>query len=400
MVDQTRKRILVLTSTFPRWQGDSEPRFVLDLCKHLSRYFELRVLAPHTNGSSFQEVVEGVEVHRFRYFPVSFQGVAYEGGIAARLGENPFRLLQVPFFLIFQWLAIRQQVKTWQPDVIHAHWIIPQALVAAVRLASVPPILCTSHGGDLFGLRGRFWKKLKKWALNRCESVTVVSQSMVGEIESILPGNRAEVIPMGTDLANLFTPPEDNNNRDDNHIVFVGRLVAKKGVQYLLQAVSILNQDGINIRLTIIGDGPLREPLQEHACALNIGDRVEFTGGLSHEMLPDYYRRATMAVFPFIIADDGDQEGFGLVVTEAMGCMCPVVASDLPAVRQNIRQGENGLLVRPGDPQQLADAIRFVLSHDEKIKHMTAHARRDANDRFGWDVIGRKYCHAIKCVIR
>src|SRR5690606_22279057 len=91
-------RILVVTSTFPRWPKDNEPRFILDLCRHLADFAEIRVLAPHAPGAAIEETLEGVDVTRFRYFFERWQSVTYAGGIVGRIRQNPWRLLQVPLF--------------------------------------------------------------------------------------------------------------------------------------------------------------------------------------------------------------------------------------------------------------------------------------------------------------
>lgn len=388
-----KPRILVLTSTFPRWAGDSEPRFVLDLCRHLAESADVRVLAPHTRGAAFEEVLEGVTVRRFRYFFTPWQSLAYSGGIMARVRANPLRLLLLPFFLVAFTRAVRAAVRDWSPDVIHAHWIIPQGLVAAFAGSAGAPVLCTSHGGDLQALQGAFFAKLKAWILRRCRYVTVVSESMVARVRALVPECRVEVIPMGTDLTMLFTPSPIS--RDACHLLFVGRLVEKKGVRYLLDALGILVRRYPDLTLTIAGDGPLRSSLERRAAELGIVDRVHFLGGVPHSSLPDFYRRATLAVFPFVVAADGDQEGFGLVVVEAMGCGCPVIASDLPAVRSSIEPGVTATLVAPTDVAALAAAIaKYLDDPAERAKHADAALVR-VHDRFDWHPIAGRYRRVI-----
>jgi glycosyltransferase involved in cell wall biosynthesis len=390
-----RPRVLVLTSTFPRWSGDSEPRFVLDLCRHLAGDAEVRVLAPHTRGAAFEEILEGVEVRRFRYFFTRYQSLAYAGGIMARLRANPLRLLLLPFFVLAFAHAVRSATRAWRPDVIHAHWIIPQGLVAALAGPSGLPVICTSHGGDLQALRGPAFATLKAWILRRCRYVTVVSDSMVPKVLALVPECPVEVIPMGTDLTTLFTPSANPGGRHGRDLLFVGRLVEKKGVRYLLEALAVLARTYPDLKLTIAGDGPLRGDLECQAADLGIDARVEFLGGVAHSSLPDLYRRATLAVFPFVVAADGDQEGFGLVVVEAMGCGCPVIAGDLPAVRSSIEPGVTAVLVPPADVTALATAIASQLENPARRINYAAAALARVRDRFDWSCIATRY----RCVI-
>jgi glycosyltransferase involved in cell wall biosynthesis len=201
----------------------------------------------------------------------------------------------------------------------------------------------------------------------------------------------ADVIPMGTDLRTLFVPPADPFEREPEHIVFVGRLVEKKGVRYLLDAVAAIAPLHPRLQVTIAGDGPLKEELQRQASALGIAKRVCFVGSVKHSDLPTLFRRATLAVFPFIVAADGDQEGFGLVVVEAMGCACPVIAGDLPALHHTIESGITGTLTPPADVSSLAQAIHTHLENPSLRVRLARTALITVRERFDWPVIAERY---------
>jgi phosphatidyl-myo-inositol dimannoside synthase len=388
--DARKLRVLVLTSTFPRWAGDTEPRFVLDLCRRLLAVADVLVIAPHAPGAAREEVLEGVAVRRFRYFWPRWQAVAYQGGIAARLREKPSRLLQLPLFFASLWWAIRRSVRAWSPDVVHAHWIIPQALIARLAAAG-RPIVCTSHGGDLYGLRSASMRRLKSWVLRGCRAITVVSDDMQAHARELAPDRPLHVIPMGTDLQGLFVPPPASAPRDPDHVVFLGRVVEKKGLRYLLEAFAAVLATHANARLSIGGDGPLLQEMRKLAVDLGIQERVAFLGGVTHREAADLYRRAALAVFPFVGARDGDQEGFGLVVVEAMGCGCPVIAGDVRAVRQTVEPGVTGLLTAPKNVDELAVLIRTVLSDSMLRDRLAGTALARARERFDWSPIARAY---------
>lgn len=394
-----RPRVLMLTSTLPRWEGDSEPRFVLDLAKHLSDDFDIELLAPHAPGAARSEVLEGVRVTRFRYWITRWQSVAYEGGISWRLKENRLRLLQVPFFMLsLGWHILRRLSREPRVDLIHAHWIVPQGLVAVIARGLARrrvPVVCTSHGGDLFGLRGRMWTAIKRWVLHRCDAVTVVSNAMAERVREIAGEVEPAVIPMGTDLRNLFVPPKEPRKPPFNRLIFVGRLVEKKGVKYLLEAMALLCHAHPGIMLTIIGHGPLRASLEDQARDLDLSDFVRFVGAVPHIELPSFYRAADIAVFPFVEASTGDQEGFGLVMVEAMGCECAVIASNLPAVRDTVKHGETGVATIPGDPAALAQAIESVLESQDLASLIARTARSRAVERFDWTNIGLAYRNVL-----
>ena len=232
--------LLVLASTFPRWKDDTEPRFVYDLCLRLKKEFRVIILAPHAKGAKKYEEIEGLLVHRYRYAPEGFENLAYEGGITAKLKGNKLNFLILPFFFLGQCLAIIKLLKQYPVKVIHAHWLIPQgilALMAKKISKNKPAILCTSHGGDLYGLNDPISKAIKRYVIKNVDAMTVVSSAMQNEIKKLVPEAKLPTIaPMGTDLKHLFTP-DDSVCRKLNQLLFVGRLVEKKGLKYLLQAM-------------------------------------------------------------------------------------------------------------------------------------------------------------------
>ena len=386
----------MLTSTYPRWAGDTEPAFVHALCRKLATHFDIRVIAPHAPGAACSESLDGVQVFRFRYLPERWETLAYGGGIPARLRLEPWRLVQVPCFVAGLLCAAWSAVRDHAADIIHAHWVIPQGLVAAiVRGGSrAPALVCTAHGADLFigeGFLGRF---LKRWALRRVQTLTVVSRAMVEPALALgVPKEAVEVASMGADLETCFVPGDEA--RMPGRILFAGRLVEKKGVNILLEAFARVRTRRPELRLVIAGDGPERARLQLRAAGLGIADDVEFAGAVPAEKLAALFRSSAMAVFPFIVAADGDREGFGLVVIEAQGCACPVIASDLPAVRDSIVDGETGLLTPSGDAVALADRIDRLLEDTALAHRIALNGRRAAAESFGWDAVAERYCRIL-----
>lgn len=393
---ERKPRVLVLSSTFPRWAEDTEPRFILDLCRYLQEHAEILVLAPHAPGAAFQETIGGVAVQRFRYFVTRWQGITYRGGIVARIRARPWRVLQLPFLVLSLWWNSRRLFREWKPDVIHAHWLIPQGLVACLISRKRAPVVCTSHGGDLYGLQSGLARRIKAWVLANSSVVTVVSGNMLPSVRAISPEVVVKVIPMGTDVSTLFLPPESEAARSRNELVFVGRLVEKKGLGYLLDAFAIVLQSRGDLRLTILGDGPLREAMYQRTIELGIQESTNLLGSLPHSQLRAIYQRAALAVFPFIVARDGDQEGFGLVIAEAMGCGCPVVASDIPAVRETIEPGVTGILTPPADSLALADAILRCLADDALRCNLAESALKKVRSRFDWPIIADQYSEVLR----
>ena len=237
-----KKSILVVTSTFPRWINDTDPPFVMELCKRLAKVgIVVDVLAPHASGSEKKEVMDGVNVYRYQFFFSKWQLLAYDGGIIANLNKNKLLYLLIPLFMLLQMWTQLTLIKKNKYDLIHAHWLIPQGfisvLISKYLYKGGPKILCTSHGSDLFSFQSFLFDNIKKWVLNYSDGITVVSEHMRKNCLQITDiKEKINVCSMGVDLVNTFVPLA-NIKRDNNKILFVGRLVEEKNVTILLEAM-------------------------------------------------------------------------------------------------------------------------------------------------------------------
>jgi glycosyltransferase involved in cell wall biosynthesis len=365
-----RKRLLVLASTFPRWQGDTEPPFVFNLSRELTRHFDVTVLAPHAAGSKTFERIDGLVVRRFRYaWPESLQKLAY-GGILPNLKRNKWLWLEVPFFVAAEFLAAWRLIRAEKPDVIHAHWVIPQGIVAGLLSLTGVPVVVTAHGGDVYGLQGRVQNGIKRWVINRSSRLTAVSKDLKSAMAALAEPDAPsiDVISMGIDTERFHPDNRDPALRErlgisDEMLLFVGRLAEKKGVRYLLEAMPAIRHGHPNVKLVVVGDGPLRQDLEALTRAQGITPNVTFLGAIPQKELPTYYASADVFVGPSIVADGGDTESFGLVFGEAMSSGCPVVASDVGGIRDVVQSGKCGLLVPPADPRAIAGAVNRLLDN-------------------------------------
>lgn len=378
----------MLTSTFPRWQGDNEPPFVYELSRRLGERFEVLVLAPHAPLAKCRENIGKLEVHRFRYFFTPWQGLAYHGGIIANLKQNQLRYLLIPFFFLFEIASLVSLLKKYKIDLIHAHWLIPQGLVAIIARSLVadckPKILCTSHGTDMVGLKGYLFRWLQKKIITKVDKLTVVSTALSEYASSLSNRDDVKIIPMGVDVAGIFKPSTESV-RSSNELLFVGRLVEQKGLQYLIQALpDILNMHP-QVKLTIVGEGPERKKLQQVVVTLGLNDQVHFLGAIENSSLIKMYRRATLFVSPSLA------EGLGLTLVESLACCCPVVATDLPAIRDVVIDGVTGLVCRQKNSADLAKKICFLLENPELRKSFGESGRRHVQEHFDWEIITRRY---------
>ena len=393
--------VLVLTSTFPRWANDTVPPFVFELCRRLTPYFDLHVLAPHYPGSLTSESMEDIHVHRFRYCFAGWEKLAYEGGILPRLKRHPLLFGLIPFFMAGQLLVALRLLRRYRIRAIHAHWILPQGLIAVLaRMFSSCSvgILCTLHGGDAYGLRGSRFDLIRRWVIRRTNRLTVVSHSLLRDLgKAGADTRRISVVPMGVDLQNRFIPPADRN--DTASLLFVGRLVGKKGLRYLIEAFPKILERFADARLTIAGDGPERARLEELVSTFRVEEKVTFMGAVPNTALPELFQQASVFIFPSVVSDDGDREGFGLVLVESMGCGCAAVVTDLPAMEDIAQNGKTAIVVGQKNPTEIVRAVTSLLSNSEWRSKLACEGRRYALANFDWAVIIPRYQDILEGIL-
>lgn len=374
-----KKRILVLTSTFPRWKNDTTPPFVYELEKRLTKNFEIHILTPHFPGSKNTETMGNLKVYRFHYFFEKFEKLGGNGGILPTLKANKFYYLTVPLFLLFEVLAILKLVKKLKPDIIHAHWIIPQGLTAYINfLINKTSYVVTSHGSDLHSL-GLFF--LKKIILTKAKKITVVSSYLKEEIKKIDPNllSKTEVIPMGVDTKQ-FNPNKYDESIKKKYgitgkfILFVGRLAPEKGVKYLIDAMLLVFRKLPDTKLLIIGSGSLEQELKNQVKKLDIESNVIFLGSIKYENLPPYYATADIFVSTSI------KEGFGLTLVEALMSGCSVIGTNVGGIRDIISKSN---LIKQRNKSALSNKIIEELKKSKNNNQL--------NPSFDWTQVCKKY---------
>ncbi len=355
----SRPSLLILASTYPARTGDGTPSFVRDLAVGLSDQFAPLVLVPAVPGGAASESADGIRVTRYRFFPSRWEDLA-SGAILENVRSKKSRLLQVPFFMAAQFFAVRRAVRRERPAVIHAHWIIPQGVVARWSAPRVP-LVVTTLGGDLYALGDPVSRAIKRSVLRHARAVTVMNADM-RERAIALGANpdTTHVMPMGAQVAQFADAATGRASRATAadapvRLLAVGRLVEKKGFHLLLEALATI--DPALWRLTIVGDGPEGRSLESAAADLP----VAFVGQLSRDDLARADADADVAVFPSVRAASGDQDGLPVALLEAMASGCAVIVSDLPGLDEAVEPDVSGLIVPSGDVAALREALATII---------------------------------------
>ena len=398
------KKLLFTTSTLPRFTSDPEPRFVLDLAHALSDRYDVTILAPADPNVQLLEQDGPVTIRRYRYAPFRFmERLAYPGAIMPRLQRCPWLWLTVPMLFFGLYLALHRLLQR-QFDLVHCHWLIPQGLVQALGFSgsNVPPFVATSHGGDLTTLHGALGRFLFRPVFERAAAITLVSESLRTVLGTTLTD--ASVIPMGVDVKkfgpHLAVPGYFSRwCGEQSVLLFVGRLVEKKGLKVLLQTMAepVVRLTGAH--LVIIGDGPLKKKLKDYRNMSNLREKVHFVSSVAHEELPPMYASADILCVPSIVAANGDTEGMPTVILESSASATPCVVTSVGGITEFITDGLNGLVVSPGDVASLAGAITRLLNSPALREHLG----RAASQRvvaYDWSQIAKRFDTLYRSVLR
>ena len=387
-----KPNLLVLASTFPVHPNDGTPAFVLDLAKREAMRFNVTVLTPRVPGAAGREVIEGVSVVRYPYFFKRYEDLA-DGAILDNLKARRSRWLQVAPLLAGLALAIRKQVKLLRPVAIHAHWVIPQGLIAAVVAPKVP-LIATTHGGDIYALNQKPLLALKKWVFAKSARITTVNRQMRDRLVALgIPSEKIAVLPMGVDTQAVSKIVKDVVTIEGQLLV-VGRLVEKKGIGYLFEAIRGSSLQS-RLKVKVIGDGPLRVELEGLAAGLP----VEFLGQRGRDEVLRAIAESQLMAIPSVTADSGDQEGLPVTLLEGAAGAIAVVASRLPGIDEVIEHEVSGLLVDQRDAVGLASAIERLLD-DHELRNRVASGIAKSAKRYDLSVIGEAYCEQIELAIR
>ncbi|MGH9232452.1 MAG: glycosyltransferase [Acidimicrobiales bacterium] len=375
----------MVATTFPARPGDGTPEFVLTLARSIPDH-DVTVVAPRMPGAARSEVIDGVRVRRVAYFPRRWEGLAAEA-IMPTLRARPWRAVEVPFLVGALLLATWREVRRQAVAVLNPHWIVPAGLVAlAVRAVTGVPYVVTVHGADAYTLRGRLGRMVKRLVLRRAAGVLPVS----GDIARSLDLRGAPVLRMGVDTAAIRAAVGDRAP-EDGLLLYIGRLVDKKGVDVLVEALARL--DGA--RLEVIGDGPDRAALHELAARLGVAGRVRFRGKLPKAEVIAALARAQLAVIPSRVGAGGDMEGTPVVLCEVMAAGVPVVASNLGGLGECIDDGLDGLLVPPGDVDALATTLDKALNGGVDLAALGRAAAATARRNLDISAVGAEYARVF-----
>jgi len=386
-------KICMLTWEFP-------PRVVGGIARHcfgLSRALakkshEVYVVTLEFPGAPTFEEMEGVKVYR----------------VKIELGHPNF-VKWTFIFNHFMEKLVATLNRDVEFDVIHIHdW-----LTAPVGIASKyylgKPLISTVHSieigraqtlqsPDSLLIDGLEW-----WMTYESEKIISCSISMKRELENHfhLPSDKITVIPNAVDVSEY----EKNVDQEavkrrygiepyEKVVLFIGRLVPQKGVEYLIRSIPMVLQQHRDIKFVIAGDGWSKDYLEELARTYGFGDKIRFLGFISDFDLKELTISSDVLVVPSVY------EPFGIVALEGMAAGVPVVAANVGGLSEIIEHDRTGVLVYPKNPESIAWGIKRVLSDPGYSRWLVQNAKRKVREEYSWEAVARKTIEVYEKVYR
>ena len=390
-------KVVFLTSSYPRHEGDTASVFLRRLAEHLSACeIDVHVLAP-ADGSGATTLEQKVTVHRFQYLPARMQQLAYGSGMLPNLKRSPSLWLQVPFFMIAMNRALGRLHAKEQFDLIHAPWILPAGLVGWLgSRRSGLPLIVSAHGTDAFGLSRGWQRALKKRVLQSSAAWTANTQSTADALPSASSVDPPHIFPMGVDLVHFSSGSRTFHraglSTGEFLLVFVGRLIENKGCHDLLRAFALLEPKTRSAtKLWIVGDGDQRRELEQLSESLGVNDAVRFTCAVPQTQLPDLYAAADLVVIPSRPGSAGEQEGQSVVVLEAFAARACVLATRCGGIPGIVEDGVTGMLVEPGNPEAVARGIENLLNRPDLRARLAETAFSRLRGKYDWQTVAEAF---------
>jgi phosphatidylinositol alpha-1,6-mannosyltransferase len=297
-------------------------------------------------------------------------------------------------FFYIGWRILSDVIRYRHYEVLHAFNLFPVGFwtVFWARVFGKKSVL-SFYGQDACDKRtSRKVVWLQRWALRNATWCVTISQFTKDKVI-----DRYKLSPMNIHVIHPIVPQLEKSNtdrkNDDFVVVSVSRLVKRKGIEYLIEAISKISDK--KVRLLIVGGGPERDYLEKQASVFGVNDRVTFAGRVP-ELAPYYAQADIVALVSYFIPEDGDFEGLGLVLLEAQSYAKPVIGTKSGGIPEAFNNGKTGILVSERNAEAIAQAI-LKLKNDKNLYEEMSNATGEFLEReFGKRATVGRYLELIK----
>jgi glycosyltransferase involved in cell wall biosynthesis len=381
-------RVLMLTSSYPKFPGDVTAPFIESIARGVAgRGHAVDVVLPH-HPDLRRPADDPVRFFPYRYAPdrLSIWGYAQSMAADVRLRRGVFLL--APLVAVAMRRALAERLGETRYDVLHVHWVVPNAaLMTDLARSHRVPLVVSLHGSDVFvAERLRPAARLARASFAAAGAVSACSRDL-HERALLLgaPPERTRTVPYGVDVGAFSAPVPVGDVRvrlgagpGELLVLAFGRLVEKKGFRYLVEAAARVP----GVRLAIAGEGDLRGELE--TLAREQGAPLVLAGALERDAMAAALQAADVAVVPSVIDRAGNVDGLPNALLEALASGRAVVASRVAGIPDVVTDGQDGLLVEPRDVDGLAAALARLRDDPALRARLGAAARRTVAERLSW----------------
>jgi glycosyltransferase involved in cell wall biosynthesis len=388
-----RHVVVMVATSYPRFPGDGVGSFMEPIARGIAlRGHEVHLVAPWHPAIRRQPVEDGVHFHFFRYAPLpSLNVFGYAAGLQADTRLRAAAWAVAPLALAAGWFKAMRVATKRRATVLHGHWVVPGGVIADAARGG-RPLVVSLHGSDVFvAERSPIARRLARRVFDHAGWITACSVDLADRAVAIgADRGRTEVVPYGVDTARFAPRPEGRSATRETYglgrgpLVFAaGRLVSKKGFEYLIDAMVPLAARVPDVRLVIAGDGDLAADLAARAARAGAG-RVHLLGNQPQDAIARLSAAADAIAVPSIVDTAGNVDGLPNFALEALASGTPVVATDVGGLPQVVTDGVTGRLVRSRDAPALATALAGILADPGAARALGARARARVEREFGW----------------
>jgi glycosyltransferase involved in cell wall biosynthesis len=374
-------KICYVGSVFPRSDDDTEvPWLRKTVSLLIEQGHEITVFVPSFKGLK-SHTIDGITVKRFRYFPAKWEDVTHDEGGPNKVHKLHYKIISA-FYIVSGSIQLALLHRKEKFDILHVHWPFPHGILSTfAKMFYKTKVILNFHGACLLlAQRFPYVRWFLKYFIQKADAV-IVNSSFTGKKVTDIYDRPIHVIPYGTTVEPKTAIGKSVPGR---HIFSVGRMIERKGFKYLIDAMPMVIREFPDVKLTLAGGGPVREQLQHQINRLQLQNSVNLPGKVSAEELERLFSQGDMFVLPAIIDKNGDTEGLGVVLIEAMTYKMPVIASNVGGIPDVIVPGKSGILVEEKNPSALAGAIIGLLKDPRKMQETGEMGHAFIAKEFSW----------------
>jgi glycosyltransferase involved in cell wall biosynthesis len=387
-----RHVVVMVTTSYPRFPGDSVGTFMEPIARSVAaRGHAVHIVAPWHPLVARPREEHGVQFHFYRYAPLrSLNVFGYAAAMRADVRLRGAAYLAAPLALAQGWRTARKIARRHGATVMHGHWVVPGGITASLAAPDVP-LVVSLHGSDVYVAETLApARAAARRAFRRAGFVTACSADLATRAIALgADPSRIETVPYGVDAGRFHPDPAARRARRHELgvsdavplCVAAGRLVRKKGFEYLVDAIAAVPQAVV----AIAGEGTLHDELRERARAAGVAGRVRLLGNQTQDRVGELFAAADMICVPSVRDDSGNVDGLPNVVLEALASGTPVITTTAGGIGAVVEDQRTAMVVPERDAAAIAAAMANIASNPDAARQLGAAARAEVSARFGWE---------------